>query len=607
MGQGFASQDQKEEIRSRLPLEDIVREYSVRLIPSGRRLKGLCPFHREKTPSFHVDPERQFFYCFGCQEKGDLFDFVRKMDNLDFVEALEVLARRAGVTLERRSGERRGDGGVRQRDALDFANEFYHQLLVSDPCAARAREYLSSRGIEVGMWERFSLGYSPPDGQSLVRAAGARGFDAALLERVGLARSREGYGRAGHYDLFRGRLLFPIADPSGRVIGFGGRTLGDDQPKYVNTPRTTLFDKSQVLYGLHLARRGIQSEGAITIVEGYTDVILAHQLGIDHVVASLGTAFTAENAARLGRLSSRVILIFDGDAAGQRAIERSLDLLVRENLDVRVFSIPDGMDPAEAVLAWGGEEFRRRVGEDAVSLLEFKWRRTMESGEADSATLQARALDEFLQLVAGIPNVVTRKLHLRHFAEKIRVPEGDLETRLKDLTKGGAAPTVRRSPAGVAAGRTAEPEVPADGSGIEHLIVECMLALPDRVQEILAYVPAGFLRDRALLQLVQNIERQLQLGTYAPARLIHEVDDPDARRELLGLLSRIEMEDGSPARDYGEVWRLAQRDIGRENAQRRVREVKLALNHETPGSARRAELQGELFQIMRELKRVRKD
>ena len=402
----IVSETCKEEIRGRVTLEEIVRDYNIQLTPSGKRLKGLCPFHAEKTPSFHIDPEKQFYYCFGCQAAGDIFRFVQAMHQVDFPQALEILARRAGIDLVYEGG--RSAGSQRKTlldmyDALQAASGLYHRFLLEDRAAAPARDYLKKRRIEPAQWEKFGLGYAPAERDWLVRRAERLGATPELLERVGLARTREG---GGVIDYFRGRLLFPIADFQGRTVGFGGRTLGDDVPKYLNTPRTPLFDKSQVLYGLPQAKTGIKREGRIGIVEGYTDVIMAHQSGLDFFVASLGTAFTAENARKLGRLAPRALLIFDGDDAGQRASERSLHLLVAENLDVRIHTVREGKDPCDAILALGGEEFRRRFDTESVDIFEFKWQRTAGADGAAVPALKAKALDEFLELLALVPNVV---------------------------------------------------------------------------------------------------------------------------------------------------------------------------------------------------------
>ena len=637
----FASQQAKDEIRDRVPLEELVREYNVQLKPSGRSLKGLCPFHQEKTPSFHVHPERQTFYCFGCQEKGDLFDFVQKIDNVEFVEALELLARRAGVVLERGHNPEAGRRAVAQRDALEIARDFYHGVLLRDPAAAAAREYLARRGIEFPMWERFRLGFAPTDGQSFLREAQRRRIPAEILAEVGLARRRDD-GRGSPYDSFRGRLLFPIGDASGRPIGFGARTLGDEVPKYINTPKTALFDKSNVLYGLAESRRGIGKAGVLVVVEGYTDVIVAHQAGLDFVVASLGTAFTRDNARRLGRLASRAILVFDGDAAGQKATERSLDLLVSENLDVRVYAVSGGKDPAEVILEGGGEAFRAALEKESVGLFEYKWRRTMgtvgetEAGGQSQAHARGRALDEFLELLSKVPNVVTSKLYVREFAERIGVPEEDFERRLRQLKPkrnsareygGGPRPGEavggqRAAGGGRAVGTGAsaaqpvggaaesDPESPrarmSEDAAVETLVVECLLALPHRAQEMLSQVPAGFFQSPAPRSILAEIPECFVGGELSTKALLRAVEDPVARDMLIERLSRVETEDGSPSCDYEEVWKSTLRDIWRRQRGRRVEELKTLLGRTAKDSAEHASLQRELFAIMKELKRVRK-
>jgi DNA primase len=447
--------------------------------------------------------------------------------------------------------------------------------------------------------------------------------------------------------------MFPILDGRGRVLGFGARTLGDDVPKYLNTPRSAVFDKSQVLYGLSEARRGIQREGSIGIVEGYTDAIMAHQAGLDFVVASLGTAFTEENARRLGRMAPKVLLIFDGDAAGQKASERSLDLLVGQSLDVRVYSVKDGKDPCDAILALGGEEFRRRLERESVGLFEFKWKRTMEAqGVAESGpVVRARALDEFLSLLAKVPNVVARKLYVREFAEKMGISEKDMEARLeqKGLRPGRLDPrrlgSQRLNPekwtpkeGNPKKGNTGRPVGPAkegdepggaraseEGSraaageapsgrrgpekrGLEDLILECVLALPQRGQEILSQVPGAFFQDPVLCRLAEAVKRQLEDGSLAPERLIREVDDPEVEHVLLGILGRIETDDGSPACDYEEVWRLARRDLERHVEARRVEELRrlMAQAREAGDGAGFATYQRDYFEVLRNAKRARR-
>jgi DNA primase len=686
--------DKREEIRARVPLEDLLKDYGLRLIPSGRRLKALCPFHQEKTPSFSVDVEKQFYHCFGCQESGDIFSFVQAMDRVGFREALEMLARRAGVVLEDDArhgrGARRQDASqvLRLYDALAFAASYYHRLLVESPVGERARRYLRDRGIAEAMWRRFQLGYSPNDWSSLLTAARSKGFSAESLEHCGLAMLRRS-GRSGspegdlpgsqppgHFDMFRDRVMFPICDVRGRPIGFGARTLGSDQPKYLNTPKTALFDKSRVLYALSQAKGAIRERGELCIVEGYTDAIMAHQAGLEHFVASLGTAFTAENARSLKRHAARIMIVFDGDAAGQRATERSIELLVREDLDVRVYSVRDGKDPCDAILLLGGEEFSRRLNAEAVSLFEYKWRQTVESPQAaEGPQARARALDDFLRLLLGVRNEVTRKLILREYLERIDLSESDLTQRIRVLSRtaasfgggGASAPVVPRlglagraglegkasdttghrgathrlerglerdsrggrgsvrgwsggsdgpvpaphaavglPPAGGArtegsasqgaasqgaasqgaasqgpAPQGSAPQEPAPQepapqepvSDLAELVVECVLAMPEKLLGLVRQLPAALFSSRAELALRKALEAQAAQGSFSAVRLAREIDEPDAQRVVIRLLNRIEDPHRSQDVDYEFIWRSCLRDVRRWEVQRQVREL----------------------------------
>jgi DNA primase len=614
---GIVTEACKQQIRARVPLEDLVREYSVQLVPSGKRWKGLCPFHAEKTPSFSIDVEKQFYFCFGCQAAGDVFKFVMAIQHVDFPQALEILARRAGVDLAFEGGGR----GLRSSeprvlevyDALDLASRFYREILLHDPQARVARDYVRKRGIEPAIAERFQIGYSPPEWDAFLRHATARGFAPETLDRAGLVRKRE--QGSGYYDYFRGRVMFPIADPQNRVIGFGARTLGDEQPKYLNTSKTSVFDKSQVLYGLPQARAAMHREGLVGVVEGYTDAILAHQGGLDFVVASLGTAFTLENARRLGRLAPRALLIFDGDDAGQRATERSLDLLVAENLDVRVYTVKDGKDPCDAILALGGAEFRRRVEAEAVGIFEFKWRRTMESAgvKEGGPVVRARALDELLTLLAKVPNVVARKLQARELAEKVGVSEEDIEGRLRIVGRRAEPRFSRDAPSPAAAGGAHGAVAPGtvthgavEGplTELERLVLECMLALPSKAAVLWGKVPQDLFRSDPAKRLAGNIERCLEDGTLSAARIAEMAEDPETQGLVARLLGELEDDDGHSTRDYDAVLKGVERDLERHTKRARLDGLKRLLAGEPrSGSEELSAVRREYMETLKELKR----
>jgi DNA primase len=589
--------DLKEEVRSRIPIEDLIRDYSITLTPSGgNRLRALCPFHHEKTPSFYVNTEKQFYHCFGCKESGDIFTFVKKMDHVEFPEALEILARRAGVEL-RPSASPDGGKKVRLFDVLTLARDYYHRILMEDPRGDPGRKYLERRRISVEMWKKFHLGYSLPEWDGLVRFAAAkfnegRRVTPDLLEAAGLARRRE--GASGYYDYFRGRVMFAIADAQKRTIGFGARTLGDDQPKYLNTPKTVLFDKGHVLYGLPQARAAIAQGGRIAIMEGYTDAIMAHQKGIEFAVASLGTAFTVENARRLHGLAPRVDLVFDGDAAGQSASERSLELLVAEDLDVRIFTVTTGKDPCDALLELGGEEFRRRLDAEARGIFEFKWKMTVAGAEArgEGPAGIARAFDEVLSLLAKVPNVIARKLHARTLAERLGLDEDDLNARLKRyLSPLGPVSSPLNPPGGTVEGTSSLPKARTGESSpsLEEVILECMIAEPDRARERRGEVPEGLWpfgdgipgRDPALASVAMEIDRQIDAGGALGGAIdigsLRAVVDEAGLEVLFRILARLEKEGDAPLR-RDDVWKSCLRELDRKAYERRKKFLEAELS-----------------------------
>ncbi|ADV66614.1 DNA primase [Deinococcus maricopensis] len=331
----------KEDVRARLNIAELIGEY-VQLTPAGRgRLKGLCPFHKEKSPSFQVDVEQGYFYCFGCKAGGDAFSFVQRAENLSFGDALRKLAERVGVAVETRYGEKQS------RDLYDvnaFALEYFREHLGGEGLA-----YLRRRGLTDETIERFELGFAPEGWDGLLKRARTRGVPERQLLEAGLLIENE-TGRV--YDRFRNRVMFPIRDHLGRLVGFGGRVLGDEKPKYLNTPETDVFKKGELLYGLDKARGQVRDGGELVVVEGYMDVIAMQQAGFTTAVATLGTALTAEHATLLERQGvRRLALLFDRDEAGQKATLAGLDQVVGARLNVRALSVPNGKDPADAILA----------------------------------------------------------------------------------------------------------------------------------------------------------------------------------------------------------------------------------------------------------------
>lgn len=421
-----------EEIRRRVSLMDVVSSH-VTLRRTGRTYKGLCPFHSEKTPSFTVDPERGFFYCFGCHAGGDVFDFAMRAGSLTFVEARQELAARAGIQLEVAPAGERGTG-ERERllRAVAEAGAFFQAQLVG-AAGEGARRYLESRGVDPATQQAFRLGYAPPGWDNLIRALHGRGFDAAALEQAGLAVARS--GDSGHYDALRDRLIFPIRDLQGRPVAFGGRVLDGGIPKYLNTRETVLFAKGKILYALAEAREPIRETREAVVVEGYMDALTCHQFGVRTAVASLGTALTLDQVLLLKRFASRAILVYDSDAAGIGAAERGLDVFDQAELPVRVAVVPGESDPDAFLRKEGAEAFERAC---AAALPIFDYRLALAEQRYDGRTVEGKVgiVNELGTLIISVSNPVRQGEYVRLLADRLGVREEAVRGQLGRIGRG---------------------------------------------------------------------------------------------------------------------------------------------------------------------------
>jgi DNA primase len=382
---------------------------SVELKRRGKNYVGLCPFHQERSPSFNVNPAKQYYMCFGCKKSGNAIDFVIERDKVEFLDALKQLAQKANIDLPK-FGLSKEKTSQRQQllDAHTAAATFFRDQLQRGPLAATAREYLVKRGFTDDTIFRFGIGVTGVGWDALIRSPGLAKFPPDLLAEAGLAKARSGDGNrsSGHYDTFRNRLMFPIRDESGRVIAFGGRVLpgSDDPAKYLNSPESPLFSKSRCIYGLDLAREEIQRTGTVAIVEGYTDVAMAHQFGVTNVVSILGTAMTPQHLGILRRFAKKVVLLFDADTAGDTAVRRTLELFIQEPIELCVASLADAtgqdLDPDEYLLAHGAAGFNQILA-SASDALTFLWK-TMRSrlGQNPDLTTQQQSIAEYLDLIA---------------------------------------------------------------------------------------------------------------------------------------------------------------------------------------------------------------
>jgi DNA primase len=522
-------------VKERIDIVALIGE-RVALKKAGRVFKGLCPFHVEQTPSFQVDPERRNYHCFACDEKGDVFTWLEKMENLSPVEALKVLAERAGVELtgSRRTPEER-EREDRLRTLMDRALFYFRQALRSPDHGRATSEYLAKRGITGEAIEKFALGYAPDLWDGLLTYIKKKGFTEEEGITTGLLRA----GERGPYDWFRGRLIVPIKDSRGRVIAFGGRAMRADQPgKYVNSPNTPLFNKSATLYGLDLAKAAIRRDGVAVIVEGYFDTIASHQAGISNVVASMGTALTQEQYVVLQDMKlERIVVAFDGDAAGQRSAERRgrdlLPLLQRHSgragagqVGTRGYGtlyvtvLPEGMDPDD--LARRDPQKLKALLADASSLLDFLLAKIRERSRLDQSEGRLRYLDEVAALLAAEPDQMRREVYLTTVASDTGVDVALVRQRVELAI---AAPRAVRPAASPSAEAFGTPVTDVAGERAEMkqtpLAERYVMALLTRFPEEIARVDlvADDLESPELRELLNHLRSGKRPFSDLPAHL----------------------------------------------------------------------------------------
>ncbi len=414
----------KDQVLEAIDIVEVVSQ-RVSLKKRGREYVGLCPFHDDHKPSLYVNPQKQIFKCFACGAGGDAIRFVQLSARVDFREALTMLARQAGIDPRQGTPDPAISRKREQlRRVLEWAARWFERNLWQ-PAGRGALEYARRRGMTDDTLRAFNLGFAPDGYDALIAAARQARIEPQLLIDAGLAAASE---RGRVYDRFRNRLIFPIRDASGRVVGFGGRTLGDDPAKYLNTPETALFHKARVLFGLDQARDAIRQQREAVVVEGYTDVVLLHQAGLRHAVATLGTALSDEHVRLLAPLAERVTMCFDADAAGERAAQRAVEVALSERLAVKVALLPAGQDPAEMVIGAGKEVFEQRLLE-AIDALEFRWQQTLRQAAGGGPAAQRQAAEGFVRFVAQA--AARRRID--------PVAEGLLVSRLADLV--GLPPT----------------------------------------------------------------------------------------------------------------------------------------------------------------------
>ncbi|MGH2830999.1 MAG: DNA primase [Actinomycetota bacterium] len=444
-GKGRIADTDLEEVRRKSSIVDVAQQY-MKVRQSGRLFKALCPFHSEKTPSFSMDPSKNVFFCHGCQKGGDVITLIRELESLDFVEAVENLARRAGITLhyEQLSAADRERSRARSRliDAHKEAVGYYQAALMKSGEAKVAREYLAGRKLNKETIEHFRVGWSPSSWDSLVKHLRAKGFRDDELTAAGLALRTE---RGGLIDRFRGRVMFPIFDVTGDPRAFGARKLleSDDGPKYLNSAESPIYKKGTLLYALNWAKQEIVRSDVAIVVEGYTDVIALHQEGIPLAVATCGTALGAEHFQTLRRFTKTVVIALDADAAGRAAAERAVERAFLDaqggDMDLRVLTLPEGKDPAEFATFHGGERFRTLLG-DALPVVEFRLSSRLAGLDLSEPEVRARALRACLPVLAQISDQVVVRDYTKWVAERCGLDYDVVFMEVRKTLRGAAAP-----------------------------------------------------------------------------------------------------------------------------------------------------------------------
>ncbi len=420
------------EVRHSLDLVTIISEH-INLKKVGRNYVGFCPFHQEKTPSFTVSPEKQIFHCFGCGQGGNIFSFIMDTEKVNFPEAVKMLARKAGIRIPEKELTAAQQEQVQSKEelrrAMLLAGNLYHYLLVDTPFGKEALAYLREREVTPDSIKRFGIGFAPDSWTTFLSFAHKKDFSQETLLKAGLISSRsEG---SGYFDRFRKRIIFPVHDPAGQVIGLGGRILGDGEPKYLNSPQTPLFDKGKCLYGFNHARNAIRKKGFSLIFEGYMDVIIAHQHGIENAVASLGTSLTMEQARLLKSQAEEVIIVYDADIAGQAATWRGLDILKNAGCLVRVADLPSGMDPDDFIRSNGAEIFLNKIISKALSLIDYRLKKARQKYNFDNTAEKVQYSRETIGILVDIKDVLERDSYIKKVSEELSLPETSLRGEIR--------------------------------------------------------------------------------------------------------------------------------------------------------------------------------
>jgi DNA primase len=510
--------DKVREVRERAPIVEIISEY-MSLRKSGANYQGLCPFHGEKTPSFNVNPARGIFHCFGCGAGGNVVSFVMRMEGMNFPTALKFLAKRVGVDIPERPLTRDEKRKVDEQDQLysinEIAAQYYRRVLETDEAGAAGRSYLQRRGVDDGTAATYRMGFAPEGWDNLARHLSRKGVAAEDAEKLGLLRKRE--GRDGYYDTFRNRLLFTISDLHGRAIGFGGRVMDDSLPKYINSPESPIYRKSEVLFGLDLAKKGMREQGSAIIVEGYFDHLALYRAGHTNVIATCGTALTPGHLKVLRRYAEKVYMLFDGDEAGRKATVRSMELFLEEGFPARVVEVPSGDDPDTFIGREGAAAFAPLL-ETAQPIFEFFYRGLIRTTDTRGVEGKVAFVNEVAPRLLKISDPLERELYEKEICRAVGIEQGMLRKKV------GTAPTQRPQ---------ARPAT-RESAGTEEILLTLMVKFPEVVDRVREQGPEALFTP-GHLAVAQAILEQSADGSVDLPAVLEKIESPEERARLSAL------------------------------------------------------------------------
>lgn len=529
MASGRIPEETIQEIRQHADIVAVISEY-VALEQTGKNYKGLCPFHQEKTPSFVVSPEKQIYHCYGCGAGGNVFSFLMQYEKYSFPEAVHVLARRLGIRLpehtDNKANQQFQRAGRIYQLHREVANFFAYQLKQS-PQAQRAREYLRNRDLGEAPIETFGIGYAPPGWDNMQKHF-ARKYSLELLLESGLMIKRK--DGVGQYDRFRDRLMIPIHDDRGQVVAFGGRILGEGEPKYLNSPESPIFHKGRVLYGLHHAKQAIRQQGEVLIVEGYFDMLIPYSRGVQNIAATMGTALTEQHLRLLQRYTKKVILMFDADPAGVKAVHRTLDLFLESGFEVRAVILPQNEDPDTAIRRMGTERFRQYIT-GAPLLVDFIRERIMEQYDLSQNDQRVACANQILSTIVKIQNVPERNAQISKTASLLQITEAEraLFEEFKKVARTGKAHIVRPIT-----------EKPTNLPALERFLVKALL----KDKRLIAFIQKHHFDPSVLTHPVaQRVVKELLLygdKTDFEARILDNFRDPRHQKILAELFLQLD-------------------------------------------------------------------